>query len=406
MTGAITSRAATPDDAIDGVSPGRVLEPDSAAELALALADATASRRATVVRGGGTKTAWGRRPVALDQVLSTSRLLSPLVHRDGDLTATVGAGVRLGDLNTHLNQKGQWLPVESAFPDATIGGVIATNESGPFRHRFGTPRDLLIGVTLALPDGRLVKSGGTVVKNVAGYDLGRLISGSMGSLAVIVDATFKLAPQAPASSTMYLRCGDVSVLTAACAAVSSSQLEPSAFDVRIACAAGHETKRDLLFRFATSPQATATQVATLATLVPGAAVLPGEFESNLWREQLTLPWKASATVRCSWAPAALAEAVLLLESCAEDVSDLVLVGRAGVGAGFVGFDGTIDAQAAFVARLRRSSALSHVVLLDAPPELKQRIDVWGDPVPWSQPLGALKRSLDPADILGAGRGPL
>jgi glycolate oxidase FAD binding subunit len=406
MSAAVISRAASPGDAIDGVIPGRVLEPDTAVELASALADATAGRRSTVVRGGGTKTGWGRRPGTLDQVLSTSRLLVPLVHRDGDLTATVGAGVRLADLNAHLEQKGQWLPVESPFPGSTVGGVVATNESGPFRHRFGTPRDLLIGVTLALPDGRLIKSGGTVVKNVAGYDLGRLISGSMGSLAVIVDATFKLAPLAPASSTMQLRCSDASALAAACATVSSSQLEPAAFDVRIACAAGRETTRDLLVRFATSPQATATQVATLAALVPGFTILPADVESNLWREQLTLPWQGSATVRCSWPPATLAEVVSLLESCARDLSGVVFVGRAGVGGGFVRLDGTIEAQAAAVARLRESSTLSHVVLLVAPPELKQRIDVWGEPVSWSQPLGSLKRSLDPANILGAGRGPL
>ncbi len=194
MTESAACRAGTPGDAIDGVVPARVVEPDSAVELAAALADATSSGHSTIVRGGGTKLDWGRRPAVVDQILSTARLVSPLLHRDGDLTATVGSGVRLADLNDHLGRKGQWLPVESPFPGATIGGLVATNESGPFRHRFGTPRDLLIGVTLALPDGRLVKSGGTVVKNVAGYDLGRLISGSMGSLAVIVDATFKLAP--------------------------------------------------------------------------------------------------------------------------------------------------------------------------------------------------------------------
>ena len=173
-------------------------------------------------------------------MLSTARLLSPLLHRDGDLTATVGAGVRLADLNAHLDQKGQWLPVESPFRRRhRSAALVATNESGPFRHRFGTPRDLLIGVTLALPDGRLVKSGGTVVKNVAGYDLGRLISGSMGSLAVIVDATFKLAPLPQASATLRLRCEHATAMAAACAAVSSSQLEPAAFDLRVARAAGH-----------------------------------------------------------------------------------------------------------------------------------------------------------------------
>jgi glycolate oxidase FAD binding subunit len=400
------ARAAAPDDAVDGVIPGRVLEPDTAAELAMALADATANRRSTVVCGGGTKLAWGRRPLPVDQALSTLRLVSPLVHRDGDLTATVGAGVRLADLNAHLSRKKQWLPVESAFAGATVGGVVATNESGPFRHRFGTPRDLLIGVTLALADGRVVKSGGTVVKNVAGYDLGRLISGSMGSLAVIVDATFKLAPLAPASSTMRLRCNDSAEMAAACAAVSSSQLEPVAFDLRVAHASGRAATRDLLVRFATSPQATAPQVAALAALVPGFQPVGADEESGLWRDQLTSPWQGSATVRCSWAPAALADVTSLVESCSEGLSDMLFVGRAGVGSGFVRLDGSVDAQAAAVTRLRQSATLSHVVLLGAPSGLKERVDVWGSPVPWSQPLDQLKRALDPAGILGAGRGPL
>jgi glycolate oxidase FAD binding subunit len=406
MTAAVPSRAAAPEDAIDGVIPGRVLEPDTAAELAMALAEATASRRSTVVRGGGTKVAWGRLPDAVDQVLSTARLVSPLVHRDGDLTATVGAGVRVADLNAHLNQKGQWLAVESPFAGATVGGLVATNESGPFRHRFGTPRDLLIGVTLALADGRLVKSGGTVVKNVAGYDLGRLISGSMGSLAVIVDATFKLAPLAPASSTMRLRCESPAAMAAACAAVSSSQLEPAAFDLRVTCAAGQAPARELLVRFTTSPQATATQVSTLAALVPGFAAVPAEAEAGLWRDQLTLPWQGGATLRCSWAPAALGDVVALAESCAGELPGLAFVGRAGVGAGFLRLDGEVAAQAAVVARLRQSPSLAHVLLLGATPALKGLVDAWGDRVPWSQPLDALKLALDPAGILGAGRGPL
>jgi glycolate oxidase FAD binding subunit len=290
--------------------------------------------------------------------------------------------------------------------DATVGGVVATNESGPFRHRFGTPRDLLIGVTLALPDGRVVKSGGTVVKNVAGYDLGRLISGSMGGLAVILDATFKLAPLAPASSTMRLRCNEAADMAAAQAVISSSQLEPVAFDLRVAHASGRPARRDLLVRFATSPQATAQQVATLAALVPGFQPVLADEEPDLWRDQLTLPWQGSATIRCSWSPAALAEVMSLVESCSGDLPEMLFVGRAGVGSGFVRLDGEVDAQAAVVARLRQSPAMAHIVLLGAPTELKERVDVWGDPVPWLQPLEALKQALDPEGILGAGRGPL
>jgi glycolate oxidase FAD binding subunit len=402
----VASRKATVEDAVDGVVPGRVVEPEDGAQLAQALADATAARRSTIVRGGGTKLAWGRRPRAVDQLLSTARLIAPLVHRDGDLTATVGAGVRLTDLNAHLAQKGQWLPVESPFGGTTVGGLVATNESGPFRHRFGTPRDLLIGVTLALADGRLVKSGGTVVKNVAGYDLGRLISGSMGQLAVVVDATFKLAPVPHASSSLRLRAGTATAMAAAAARLTSSQLEPAALDLRVACASGQAPTRELFVAFASSPRATLSQAAALAAAMPEFEPVPEVAEAETWRDQLTLPWQGGATVRCSWAPSDLAEVVTLVESCGGDLSGLVLVGRAALGAGFLRLVGEPAAQAAVIARLRSSSLLSHLVVLQAPPELKDAADVWGDPVPWAVPLAALKQTLDVAGVLGAGRGPL
>jgi glycolate oxidase FAD binding subunit len=406
MTIGAASRAATIEDAIDGVVPGRIVEPDNGAQLAEALADATAARRSTIVRGGGTKLGWGRRPRAVDQILSTARLIAPLVHRDGDLTATVGAGARLTDLNAHLAQKGQWLPVESPFDGTTVGGLVATNESGPFRHRFGTPRDLLIGVTLALADGRTVKAGGTVVKNVAGYDLGRLISGSMGQLAVVVDATFKLAPLPQASSSLRLRAETAAATAAACVRLMSSQLEPAAFDLRVTCSRGHAPTRELLVAFASSPRATLSQAAALAAAIPGFEAVAEAAEAVLWRDQLTVPWQGGATVRCSWAPSALADVVTLVESCAGDLSGLVLAGRIAVGAGLLRLDGEPAAQAAVIARLRASQLLSHLVLLQAAPELKDAADVWGDPVPWAAPLAALKESLDTAGVLGAGRGPL
>jgi glycolate oxidase FAD binding subunit len=187
-----STREGSAADAIDGVVPRQIVEPDTASGLAAALQRASRDRLVTVLRGGGTKLGWGRRPPPIDLLVSTARLNSLLVHRHGDLTATAHAGVTLAQLNRELARHGQWLPVDSAFDGATIGGIVATNDSGPLRHRHGTPRDLLIGVTLAMPDGRLVKAGGHVVKNVAGYDLGKLVSGSFGSLAAIVDATFKL----------------------------------------------------------------------------------------------------------------------------------------------------------------------------------------------------------------------
>src|SRR4029079_2538963 len=127
--------------------------------------------------------------------------------------------------------RGQVLPVGSAFVGTTVGGALATNDSGPLRQRFGTPRDLLIGITLALTDGRRVKSGGTVVKNVAGYRTGKLVTGSYGALAAIVDATFKLLPLPHASATLRALYTDPEPLAADAAAISAGQFEPRAFAV-------------------------------------------------------------------------------------------------------------------------------------------------------------------------------
>ena len=215
------------------MQPRYVVEPESAEELAGLLAWASHEHVSVVLRGRGTKLGWGRRGGRIDLVVSTRRLNRVLAHAHGDLTATVEAGATVGELNRELARHGQWLPLQTSFEEATIGGTIATNESGPLRHRHGTPRDLLIGVQLATTDGRLVKAGGNVVKNVAGYDLGKLVCGSFGSLAAIVTATFKLAPLPAASTTLVAAFRDRRGLAQAAQAVGASQLEPSAFDLSV-----------------------------------------------------------------------------------------------------------------------------------------------------------------------------
>ena len=224
-------RQGSAGDAVDGVVPRQIVEPADGNELAATLQAASRDKQITVLRGGGTKLGWGRPPATIDLVVSTAKLNTLLVHRHGDMTATVHAGVTLAQFNRELARHGQWLPIDSAFDAATIGGIVATNDSGPVRHRYGTPRDLLIGVTLALTDGRIVKAGGHVVKNVAGYDLGKLASGSFGTLAAIVDATFKLLPIPQASATLDASYDDGEVLARDVMQVSTSQLEPMAFDV-------------------------------------------------------------------------------------------------------------------------------------------------------------------------------
>jgi len=405
MTVLQQGRAGSAGEAIDGVTPRLVAEPTSGEACAAVLAAAAAGRVPTVLRGSGTKSGWGRPLDAVDLVVSTKSLNNLLVHRDGDLTVTAGAGVTLARLNTTLSARGQWLPVDSAFVGTTVGGALATNDSGPLRQRFGTPRDLLIGITLALTDGRVVKSGGTVVKNVAGYDLGKLVTGSYGALAAIVDATFKLLPLPHASATLRALYTDPEPLAADAAAIAAGQFEPLAFDVRAADTADGP-RWTLLVRFASSPAAVATQLDAARALVHGETTALREgLETRTWGEQVGLAWEGAATVvRCSWLPSRLGDVLALVRTLRGECG-VTLTGRVGTGSGLLRLAGGDAAVAAAILSLRLdTSPVGHVVVLRGSRALRSHVDVWGAAP--SAPAAALKRALDPTGILNAGRGPL
>lgn len=414
-----STRQGTAADAIDGVIPRSVTEPDSPEAFAGALAHASRERLQTVVRGGGTKLEWGRPPAALDLVIGTSRLNRLIAHRHGDLTVTVQAGMRLRDLNDALRRYGQWLPVESAFDDATVGGVVATNDSGPSRYRNGTPRDLVIGMTLALTDGRVIKTGGTVVKNVAGYDLGKLVSGSHGTLAGIADVTFKLVPIPAVSSTLTVLYAETQAdaLVRDVAALSASQIEPAAFDVS---AGAGEVPYTLKLRVATSPAATEAQIAVARAMVSGeatvvsggtplpppAAALNLDAEQAAWAGHNAAPWRGDACVRVSWLPARLPQVLDLVGAVQHvDEAGARLTARAS-GSGFLRLSAAPRSLVAAINRLRSSGDVGNVVVLRAPREVKETIDVWGPPRDSDRVLRSLKKMFDPAGILNAGRGPI
>jgi glycolate oxidase FAD binding subunit len=188
-------RPASLAERIAGVQPKLVVEPGNEKELAEVLRVANEAGLAVVPRGGGTKLGWGNPPSRADLILSTARLNQIVEHAWADLTVTVEAGCTIHKLQEALSQHGQRLALDPLWAaKATIGGVLSTNDSGPLRLRFGALRDLIIGVTLALPDGTLARSGGKVVKNVAGYDLPKLATGALGTLGVITRAVFRLHP--------------------------------------------------------------------------------------------------------------------------------------------------------------------------------------------------------------------
>ena len=399
---------------VDGVVPRETIEPASAEDVAATLASASKQRMSVVIRGGGTKIGWGRTPESVDIVLSTKRLDAVVAHEHADLTATVQAGARLDDVNRALARHGQWLPIESAFDEATIGGAIATNDCGPLRHRYGTPRDVLIGIRLALTDGRLIKAGGNVVKNVAGYDLGKLMSGSHGSLAAIVSATFKLTPQPAASSTLVAAFERADALVAALAAITSSQLEASAIEVRTSHVASGFSRTssgyELLLKFESTPGALNAHVQKARALAGGATcdVVTSQSEVDVWRDHIRSPWRSPGMiVKFAWMPASLGAVLAFIDDVRGSVAGVELAGRAAIGSGLLRVDADARVLRSVVERLRsRGDVFRHVVVLSADAAVKQQIDVWG-PLGDAGSLGAsLKHALDPHGILNAGRGPV
>lgn len=396
-----------PADLVDGVMPGAVCEPETAEEAAEALVAARDAGHAVVIRGGGTKIGWGRTPAAVDVMLSTRRLDRLVAHEHADLTATVQAGARLGDVNRMLAEHGQFLPIQSAFDDATIGGIIATNDSGPLRHRYGAPRDVIIGMRVALCDGRVVKAGGNVVKNVAGYDIGRLMSGSFGSLAFIASATFKLSPLPRATSTVVADFDDAAALVRAITAVGASQLEPAAFDLHATSATGGGR---LLARFESTPRAlTAHVTAIRAWLNQGrAAEVSGEDEGRLWQAQTRAPFRSDGlVVRAHWKPAHLEQVLGWLAEVGGRHIGAELTGRVAMGLGTVHVRGSVSDQLDVVRGMRaRPGLFRHVVVVRADAAIRAEVDPWGELGDAGHLHAAIKSALDPRGTLNAGRGPV
>jgi glycolate oxidase FAD binding subunit len=409
----VEQRGAGAGDALDEVMPACVIEPTSVEALAATLAWATTRRTAVVIRGGGTRLAWGRplQPPWLD--IRMTRLNRLLRHEPGDLTVTAEAGLTIANLNRALAAHGQWLPIDTPSDDSTVGGSLATNDAGPLRHRYGTPRDQLIGISLAMADGRVAHAGGNVVKNVAGYDLGKLVCGSFGSLGAIATATFKLAPLPLASTTLAIGFVDGAALSEAARIIADSQLDAAALEATIAAHGGDRLPFRLLVRFAGPRSSNHRQAEDVRALVShlgseSLVLAEGDEDHVLWHSHREATWSPGATiVKLSWLPAALPSVVDEIVSTGEQNTSAVLVARAAVGAGVVRLSGPVSAQVEAIRRLRRvDSPVRHVVIARSDVALRSAIDVWGPLGDRTNVLHALKSRLDPAGIMNASRGPL
>jgi glycolate oxidase FAD binding subunit len=407
---------APPGTAVDGVPVARVARPGSVAEAGQVLAAAAADGLAVAFVGGGSKLGLGNPPERVDLLVSTERLDQVLEHAAGDLVVRVQGGARLADLQAALAPAGQWLALDPPEPRATVGGVVAANASGPRRLRYGTVRDLIIGITVVLADGTVARAGGKVVKNVAGYDLAKLFCGSLGTLGLVAEATFRLHPLPAAAAVVTLEVDSPQRVGAAVGPLLRSALEPSAVELAWP---DWQLPGRLTVVFEGIRPGVEAQAAACAELLGrvGTAAVAGPDETDAALDTLGVrPFeKADVGVKVTCPPADLAA---VLEDLRAGPSPWLgpVHAHAGTGVLWVASDfgeGELEASggrmvpalagAVTAARERLAALGGSLVLVKAPPELKRAVDAWG---PAGDAVGLMRRvkeRFDPDRRLSPGR---
>ena len=400
-------RAGTEADAIAGVVPRRVFEPASVAEAVEAVALCARDRLALGFIGGGTDLGLGGAPTALDAVLRTGGLSRVLEYAPADQVVVVEAGATLAGLAPQLAAHGQWLALDPPWPDrATVGGVVAANAFGPRRARYGSARDLILGVTMVRADGVEARAGGKVVKNVAGFDLPRLMVGALGSLGLLTTVTFRLHPRPEAAATVLFPAVDAAQASSLGAAWREAQLEPTSAAALVA-----SERLDLGVRFEGFAPGVAGQAGRLVELGRRA----GAGGERLGEEEARAFWarhdaaRASGPLRVKVAapPSRLPQVVRsVLPPLLGVLSAAAAVWYPSLGLGFVGGRPPPGLSAAAAVEEARGGATAlggSLVVLDAPHDVRAAVDVWGPPPPAHDLMQQLKNRLDPDRRLNRGR---
>ena len=400
MDGAGDVREPGPDEVVDGVAARAVVRPTSVAAVSAVLSHASRAGLVTVPRGGGTALDWGAPPERVDVLLDTTGLDAVVEHEAGDLVVVTEAGLTLDALADVLAPAAQELvtdaPRERVDGGSTVGGALATAPSGPRRLQRGGLRDLVLGVTLVRADGVVATAGGKVVKNVAGYDLAKLVTGSYGTLGVIVRAAFRLHP-VPADRGFVTVSGSEGQVAAAARAAVSSQLAPAAVEIDRPGGGDGSTVGVLLEGI---PSAVARRRDEAVSLLGGS---PAE-EPAWWRR---LPGGTADVLLKVTATIPGVAAVLDAARDAEQTHGVpVSVRGSAVGVLYVGVPGgDPGAVAGVVARLRGAAPApgdGSVVVLRAPQAVREAVDTWG-PVLGLDLMRRVKEQFDPGRRLSPGR---
>jgi glycolate oxidase FAD binding subunit len=410
--------AERPALAIDEVEPRWRARPTSQQEVADVLRQAAEQDLVVAPRGGGTQLSMGNPPARLDVLVETSGLRRVVEYEPADLTITVEAGLPYAELQALLAEQGQVLALDPPVdPGATIGGLIATNASGPQRLAYGSARDLVIGTRVANAEGAVTHAGGRVVKNVAGYDLSKLHIGALGTLGVVVELSFKLVPIPPAQALVVVQFGLLSQAQDLVRGLLRSPLSPLALELlapSAAIALGWPGEVSVAIRVGGAPAAVERQVRDLRHLGrehAGTTVDVSETDWAALRDLSLRPSARDVVVRAAAPLAHSAALVEILDSRLTDYSPVVWA-HAGNGIAYAAFamgpgedveafDNAVTAARNDVIKLGSNSSL---VVERCPARLKRaQLDVWGEIGPSLALMRALKQQLDPKATINRGR---
>jgi len=395
--------------AVDGAVPQVVCTPADADQISAVMRLCGEAGAAVTPWGGGTAMAWGNVPRRLDVVLRTERLAALGEHDDANLTATVQAGMTLDALAARLAQRGQFLALDPPRPDrATVGGVVAANTNGPRRMAYGGVRDLVIGMRLVLATGEQIKAGGKVVKNVAGYDMCKLFVGSLGTLGVITEVTFKMAPLPERGATIVCH-GAPAAAFALVDTLFASTLQPSAIAVMnrppspIPMRGAATVTAVAVEGFAEAVDRHVRDVTAMATTagLEAEVVTDGAHQACLGAvRDFPLPLDRDALLRLTVPLGAVGAAV---EALSDLDGGLSYLAHAGSGTIWIRAESSRAAEVfAAIGRLAGAHR-GHAVLAAAPQAVKRDLDVWGPPPPALGLMQEIKQRFDPRGVLNPGR---
>lgn len=392
---------------IDGFVPGRLERPENAQQLAAFLAEAAHANLAVAPVGGHTKPGYGNLPRRLDAAVSTRALNQILSYQPTDLTLSTEAGATLAEIQAELGAHGQWLPIDAAYPEkATIGGLIATALAGPRRLGSETLRDLLIGISVAHPDGVVSKAGGLVVKNVSGFDMMRLYLGSLGTLGVIVSANFKTLPRPRTERTLLANGANADVLMALARQLLQSRARPVALEIEQLAA----DRWQLAARIEGRPGAVGimTDEARKMAGTTDLAMLDDAESAAWWQhyvDRQSVGGQADpATVRFNTRPRETGDALKRISEETDAVQAGTLAVSPGLGEIRLRFSsGAADAATIHRIRQQSSAFAEHSMLITSDPQLKRGSDVWGQEPATIDVMRSLKMQFDPTDLLNPGR---